>query len=56
MSTRYVVTRPHPGSGVGSNLASLAGAIWCARRLGRAVVVDWRGSAFLKDKSLNYFT
>ena len=31
----YLVTRPHPGSGVGANLASLAGAVWCARRLGR---------------------
>ncbi len=57
MSERsFVVTRPHPGSGVGSNLASLAGAIWAARRLGRSVIVDWRGSAFLKDKSLNYFS
>ncbi len=52
----YVVTRPHPGSGVGSNLASLAGAVWCAQQLGRAVIVDWRGSAFLKDAALNYFT
>jgi hypothetical protein len=56
MSNGYVVTHPHTGSGVGSNLESLAGAAWCARQLGRAVVVDWRNSAFLKDKSLNYFT
>ena len=51
----YVVTRPHPDSGVGSNLASLAGAIRLAQRLGRAVIVDWRESAFLKDPALNYF-
>ena len=51
-----VVTRPHPGSGIGSNLASLAGAIWYAERLNRSVIVDWRGSAFLKDKSANYFS
>jgi hypothetical protein len=51
----YVVTGPHPDSGVGSNLASLAGAIWCAEQLGRAVIVDWRNSAALKNKSLNYF-
>ena len=55
-STGYVVTRPHPGSGIGSNLASLAGAIWFAERLNRTVIVDWRGSAFLKDQSLNYFS
>src|SRR5262245_4825248 len=55
-SGTYVVTRPHPGSGVGSNLASFGGAIWCARKLGRDVIVDWRRSAFLKDQSLNYFT
>lgn len=56
MSNGYVVTHPYTGSGVGSNLESLAGAVWCARQLRRAVIVDWRGSAFLKDKSLNYFT
>jgi hypothetical protein len=53
---QYLVTRPHPGSGIGSNLASLAGAVWVARQLQRTVIVDWRGSAFLKDKSANYFT
>jgi hypothetical protein len=52
---RYLVTRPHPGSGVGSNLASLAGTIWLAEKTGRTAVVDWRGSAFLKDPSANYF-
>jgi len=52
----YLVTRPHPGSGIGSNLASLAGAVWAAGQLERTLVIDWRHSAFLKDKSLNYFT
>jgi hypothetical protein len=52
----YVITRPHPGSGIGSNLASLAGALWYAKQLNRSVIVDWRGSAFLKDQSANYFT
>lgn len=52
----YVVTCPWPESGVGSNLVSLAGAVWFARALGRAVIVDWRGTLFLQDKSLNYFT
>jgi hypothetical protein len=35
---------------------SLAGVIWYAQQLNRTVIVDWRGSAFLKDKSANYFT
>ena len=52
----FVVTRPHPGSGIGSNLVSLAGVIWYAQQLNRGVIVDWRGSAFLKDQSANYFT
>jgi len=53
--TRYVVTRPYRDSNVGSNLASLAGALWLARRLGRELIVDWRGMSQLQDKSLNYF-
>ncbi len=52
----FVITRPHPGSGIGSNLASLAGVIWYAQQLNRSVIVDWRGSSFLKDQSANYFT
>jgi Nodulation protein Z (NodZ) len=54
--TQFVVTRPHAGSGIGSNLASLAGVIWYAQQLGRSVIVDWRGSAFLKNKDANYFS
>lgn len=56
MSERYVVTRPFGGSGIGSNLLSLAGAVWLAGRLDRTVIVDWRGSDFLRDKSCNFFT
>jgi hypothetical protein len=52
----FVITRPHPGSGIGSNLLSLAGAVWLAGRLGRSVVVDWRATSFLKDPARNYFT
>lgn len=54
--TRYVVTRPYPGSGIGSNLASLAGAVWIATRLERTLVVDWRGMDVLRDKRINVFT
>jgi len=53
---RYVVTRPYETSNIGSNLASLAGAVWLAQRLGRTLVVDWRGLTQLADRSLNYFT
>jgi hypothetical protein len=56
MSIRYLVTHPFPKSGIGSNLSSLAGAIWLAKQLGREVIVDWRALAHLKDQSLNYFT
>lgn len=51
-----IVTRPYPDSGVGSNLVSLAGALWLAQRSGRSVIVDWRDAAVLKDKTLNYFS
>lgn len=52
----FVVNRPYPGSNVGSNLASLAGAAWLARRLRRELVVDWRGMSQLRDPTVNYFT
>lgn len=50
-----VVSRPLPKSNIGSNLASLAGAAWLARRLERTLVVDWRGLSQLRDPALNYF-
>jgi hypothetical protein len=56
MAERFVVTRPLSASGIGSNLVSFAGAVWLAGRLNRDVVVDWRNSDFLRDKSLNLFT
>ncbi len=56
MEHGYVVTRPYRDSNVGSNLASLAGALWLARSLSRWLVVDWRGLTQLRDPSLNYFT
>lgn len=56
MANRYVVTRPYPDSGIGSNLSSLAGAVWIARALGRTLIVDWRGMEALNDKSVNYFS
>jgi nodulation protein Z len=52
----HVVTRPYRDSNVGSNLSSLAGAVWLAQRLSRSLVVDWRGLSQLRDPELNYFT
>lgn len=52
----FVVTRPYTESNVGSNLASMAGALYLARRLGRGLVVDWRGQVQLADESTNYFS
>lgn len=51
----FVVNRPYPDSNVGSNLSSLAGALWVASRLGRELVVDWRGQEQLRDRDANYF-
>jgi hypothetical protein len=51
-----VVTRPFPESNVGSNLASLAGALYLAHRLERPLVVDWRGMTQLADPRINYFS
>lgn len=53
---RFLVSRPQRDSGLGSNLASLAGAVWVAARLRRTLVVDWRGMLELQDRSLNYFS
>lgn len=55
MTRGYVVSRPFPESNVGSNLASLAGAILLAQKLRRGLIVDWRGMAQLQNKSINYF-
>lgn len=41
---------------MGSNLLSLAGAVWVAKQLARTVIVDWRDTVFLKDPTRNYFT
>jgi hypothetical protein len=51
-----IVTRPLPDSNVGSNLASLAGALYLARRLDRPLLVDWRGMTQLADPGVNYFS
>jgi hypothetical protein len=52
----WIVSSPPAGDGIGSRLLHLSEAVWLARSSGCPVVVDWRGSAFLKDPSLDYFT
>jgi Nodulation protein Z (NodZ) len=43
-------------AGIGSRLLLFGEAVWLARRLGGSVLVDWRGTIFLSDPSVNYFT
>jgi hypothetical protein len=52
----YVVADPGQRPGIGSRLLGLGQAVWLARELGRAVIVDWRRTLFLDDQSRNYFT
>jgi hypothetical protein len=48
---RYVVAR-HCYGGIGDHLSCLVGAWWLAKRTNRTLVVDWRGSRFNPDPSL----
>src|ERR1700741_3157534 len=48
---RFVVAR-HCNAGIGDHLSCLIGAWWLAKRTGRTLVVDWRGSRFNPDPSL----
>lgn len=50
MATRYVVARYCFG-GIGDHLLCLMGAWLVARRTGRTLVIDWRGSRFNHDPS-----
>lgn len=48
---KFVVAR-HCHGGIGDHLSCLIGAWWLAKRTGRRLVVDWRGSQFNPDASL----
>jgi hypothetical protein len=56
-----VVVARHCFGGIGDHLSCLIGAWWLARRTGRILVVDWRGSRFNADPTMssncffNYF-
>lgn len=50
---RDVVVARHCFGGIGDHLSCLIGAWWLARRTGRILVVDWRGSRFNADPTMN---
>ena len=41
-----VVVARHPNGGIGDHLSCLIGAWFYAKRTGRTLVIDWRGSRF----------
>lgn len=47
-----VVVARHCFGGIGDHLSCLIGAWWLARRTGRTLVVDWRGSRFNADPAM----
>jgi hypothetical protein len=51
LGERYVVARYAYG-GIGDHISCLVGAWYFARRTGRVLVVDWRGSRFSDDPAL----
>lgn len=54
-SKRVIITRPYQGSGVGSNISSLIGALYLARKIGADLAIDWTNLDELRDKSINGF-
>jgi hypothetical protein len=51
INSKVVVAR-HCFGGIGDHLSCLIGAWWLARRTGRTLVVDWRGSRFNADPTM----
>jgi hypothetical protein len=51
-SDRYIVAR-HCNGGIGDHLSCLIGAWWLAKRTNRILVIDWRGSRFNPDSTMN---
>lgn len=49
-----VVVARHCFGGIGDHLSCLIGAWWLARRTGRTLVVDWRGSRFNADPTMRH--
>ncbi len=54
-TVRFLITRPYPASGLGSNLLSMAGAFYACARSGRELIVDWTGMSEVRDPHVNQF-
>jgi hypothetical protein len=52
----WIVAKSPSEDGIGSRLFHFSEAVWLAQKFGCSVIVDWRGTPFLKDKGLNYFS
>jgi hypothetical protein len=48
LNRRFVVAR-HTFGGIGDHISCLIGSWWLAKRTGRTLVIDWRGSRFNSD-------
>jgi hypothetical protein len=48
-SSQRVVVARFPNGGIGDHLSCLIGAWWFAKRTGRTLIIDWRGSRFNRD-------
>jgi Nodulation protein Z (NodZ) len=53
MPQRFLISRKH--TGIGSDIASILGGWYYASRTGRTLVIDWRNSRYLPDRSANAF-
>lgn len=49
-----VVVARHPNGGIGDHLSCLIGAWFYAKRTGRSLVIDWRGSRFNPDPTYTH--
>jgi hypothetical protein len=52
----WIVAKSPPEDGIGSRLFHFSEAVWLSMKFGCSVIVDWRGTPFLKDDALNYFS
>lgn len=55
IKNKCIVHRPGIGSGLGSNLISLARLFFFAKKDGFSLVIDWSNRSRLRDKDINLF-
>jgi hypothetical protein len=53
MNRRFLISKKK--TGLGSDLATIMGAWYYARRTARTLVIDWRNSLYLADRAVNAF-